>query len=150
VRGADAYCGVCGARQPVAAPGAAIPDYMTGMSSRTASMLCYVPWLGWLAAIVVLASARFRNDTRVRFNAFQGIYLFVAWLIVDRVVSPMLRFGFGFPHFGFFNPYRSMPALLNIAIFAAWVFMIIKASQEELFRLPILGDLADKSVTEQR
>jgi uncharacterized membrane protein len=119
---------------------------MAGVSPRTASLLCYVPMLGWLAAIVVLASARFRYDSKVRFNAFQGIYLFVAWLIV-HAVGPM----FGFSSFwGGSHIYGIVPAVLKAAVFCAWIFMIIKASQDEFFKLPILGDLAEKSVSEQR
>lgn len=141
----DTYCAKCGSRQPGApAPPPAAHDYLTGISSRTASLLCYVPVVGWLAAIVVLASARFRHDPKVRFNAFQGLYLFVAWLIVDWVLSPLfhLPYTFGF--------YHIVPVLMKTAVFGMWIFMIIKTSQDEVFKLPILGDLAEKSVTEQR
>ena len=137
------YCASCGARQPAFAP---VTDYFAGISPRTASLLCYVPILGWIVAIVVLASARFRGDTRVRFNAFQGLYLFVAWLIVDWVLSPL----FGFPHMLGLNLYRIFPALLKAAIFGAWIFMMVKTAQDETYKLPILGDLAAKSVSEQR
>lgn len=135
----DAFCAKCGGRQPVPA---AVPaqDYLGNISPRTASLLCYVPWIGWLASIVVLASARFRNDARVRFDAFQGLYLFVAWLIVESVVSPMFDWPHGGLHIG---------GLFKAVVFAAWVFMIIKASQEQQFKLPVLGELAEKSVIEQ-
>jgi uncharacterized membrane protein len=118
---------------------------MQGISPRTASLLCYIPILGWIVAIVVLASARFRQDARVRFHAFQGLYLFVAWLIVDWVLSPMFGLAFWGPPF-----HRVFPALLKAVIFGAWIFMIVKTSQDETFKLPILGDLAEKSVSEQR
>ena len=139
----DAYCGSCGARQPVSSPAA---DYLHGISPRTASLLCYIPILGWLVAIVVLASARFRGDLRVRFHAFQGLYLFVTWLIVDWVISPL----FSFPSFWGPPFHRMFPALLKIAIFGAWIFMMIKTAHDEQYKLPILGDLAEKSVSEQR
>ncbi len=154
VGAADIYCASCGVRQPLgpSSPHAASPlpppqDYLSGISPRTASLLCYVPVVGWLAAIVVLASARFRYDSKVRFNAFQGLYLFVAWLIVDWVLSPMLWWP---GHLGGPHAFRVIPALMKAVVFGAWIFMIIKASQDELFKLPILGDLAEKSVTEQR
>ncbi len=140
----DVYCGVCGARQPVAA--AAPPaDYLHGMRPRTASLLCYIPILGWIVSIVVLASSRFRSDSRVRFHAFQGLYLFVAWLLVDWVLGPMLSFDFGGPPF-----HRVIPGLMKAVIFVAWIFMMVKTSQDEIYKLPILGDLAEKSVSEQR
>jgi uncharacterized membrane protein len=140
----DAYCAICGARQPSSASSAAPGvEYMQGISPRTASLLCYIPILGWIVAIVVLASARFREDARARFHAFQGLYLFVAWLIVDWVVGPMFRLT-GPPF------HQILPGLLKALIFGAWIFMIIKTAHDEMYKLPILGDLAEKSVSEQR
>jgi len=139
----DVYCANCGAAQPANSP---VSDYLQGISPRTASLLCYVPIIGWIVAIVVLASARFRGDRRVRFNAFQGLYLFVAWLIVDWVLGPI----FSFPRMWGPSIYKIFPVLMKAAIFGAWIFMIIKTAQDELYKLPILGDLAEKSVSEQR
>ena len=45
--------------------------------------------MGWVAAIIVLAADRFRHDRILRFHAFQGLYLFVAWLIADHVLGPV-------------------------------------------------------------
>ena len=143
VASGDTFCASCGARQPAAPPAS---DDLHGIRPRTASLLCYVPLVGWLAAIVVLASTRFRRDPRVRFHAFQGLYLFVAWLIVDWVISPFFRFPV------FFGPPfpRIIPALLRVTIFVAWIFMLVKASHEEHYKLPIVGELAERSVAEQR
>lgn len=139
----DVFCAKCGGRQPQPPP--PISDFMTGMSPRTASLLCYIPVLGWIGAIIVLASTRFRNDPRVRFNAFQGLYLFVAWLLVDWVVSPFFWLPFPGTHL-----HHMVPDLLKLGIFCSWIFMIVKASQDQLYKLPIIGDLAEKSLSEQR
>ena len=139
----DVYCASCGTAQPNISP---VADYMHGISPRTASLLCYIPIVGWIVAIVVLASTRFRDNTRVRFNAFQGLYLFVTWLIVDWVLGPI----FSFPHAWGPNLYRVFPALMKAGIFAAWIVMIVKTAQDEVYKLPILGELAEKSVSEQR
>ena len=139
----DVFCAHCGNRQPETKPAT---DYLQGISPRTASLLCYIPIVGWVVSIVVLASVRYREDAKVRFHAFQGLYLFVAWLIVDWVLSPILSFPHGWgPPF-----YRIVPALMKVAVFGAWVFMIIKTAQDEMYKLPILGELAEKSVSEQR
>jgi uncharacterized membrane protein len=143
VGGQDVFCANCGKQQPQCMP---VSDYLHGISPRTASLLCYIPIVGWIVAIVILASARFRADTRVRFNAFQGLYLFVAWLIVDWVLSPL----FGFPRMWGLGFYRVFPALMKTIILGAWVFMIVKTAQDELYKLPILGELAEKSVSEQK
>src|SRR3954454_15772870 len=99
---ADKFCATCGQRQDPAAwtapgPGFTPPpprppgaDPFSRISPRTASMLCYIPFAGWIAAIVVLASPQFREERLVRFNAFQGLYLFVAWLLIHNVVYPLI------------------------------------------------------------
>jgi uncharacterized membrane protein len=159
----DKFCAVCGARQP-ASPGSAasgagpetgpppLPsaDFLGGVSDKNASLLCYIPWLGWIAAIIVLASARYKRDTaharEVRFNAFQGLYLFVAWLIVDWVISPAIHFG----SIGMGDAFRPLEGLLRVAILAAWIVMLVKVSHSEHYRLPIVGEMAERSVEEQR
>jgi len=137
----DAFCARCGGAQPPAPH--PVADVLSGMSPRTASLLCYIPVLGWLAAIVVLASTRFRHNMTVRFNAFQGLYLFVAWLIVDWVIGPLTIIPTPGPH-------HLVPNLLKVLIFGAWIFMIVKVSHDQVYKLPILGDLAEKSVSEQK
>lgn len=107
-------------------------------------MACYIPIVGWIAAIIVLATSRFQNDRGVRFHAFQGLYLFVVWLLVDWVLEPFVHMVPG-P-----GAMKATTALLHVAIFAAWIWMIIKTSQEQMYRLPIVGELAERSVAEQR
>jgi uncharacterized membrane protein len=144
----DAYCGVCGARQP----GVNQPSRAgEGMSPRTVSILCYIPLVGWIAAIVVLASQRFRDNADVRFNAFQGIYLFVLWLVVDWMFAPFdgLRHIFS-PMRGLVNPFTFFGGALRLVVWGCWIFMMIKVSEGVRFRLPLLGELAERSIAEQR
>lgn len=144
VGGTDTFCAKCGARQAAAGPDPSAHlhgnAFLGGITPRTVAMLCYIPLMGWIPSIFVLAADRFQNDRTARFHAFQGLYLFVVWLLVDWVVSPIFSFG---PDF---NPGH----LLRIAVFGAWVFMLVKTSQQQVFRLPIVGELADRSVAEQR
>jgi uncharacterized membrane protein len=46
--------------------------------------------------------------------------------------------------------HRFFTRALQLLIFAAWVFMIIKVSHDEVYKLPIIGELAERSVSEQR
>ena len=139
----DVYCGACGARQPVAPPPPRTSDdLLSNVSSRNASLICYIPFVGWIPAIVVLASQRFKRDQAVRFHAFQGIYLFVAWLIVDWAVSPFFDDVSGMVNVG-------IGGLLKLALFVVWIYMLIKTSQNETVRLPLLGELAERSIAEQ-
>ena len=138
VKPTDVFCRNCGGRQPVAA--APPVDPVPGLSPRAASILCYIPGVGWIAAVIVLASAKFRDNRAVRFHAFQGLYLFVAWLIVHWVLSPIFH---GLP-----SPVFRVDRMLSAVIIFLWVFMIIKASHEEAYALPIIGELAERSAAE--
>jgi uncharacterized membrane protein len=137
VDAADLYCARCGARQPAALPPKADP--FSSVTPRTASILCYIPGVGWIASIIVLASQRFRTDCIVRFHAFQGLYLFVAWLIEDWVLRPIFS---GIPHV-------HLDGLVKAVLLFMSIFMIVKASKEEAYSLPIIGELAEKSAWER-
>ncbi len=142
---ADVFCAKCGARQPVSAssaPGGPPRggDPLSGVSARTASILSYVPWIGWIAAIVVLSSEKFRHDRNVRFHAFQGLYLFVAALLNQWVLNRWV-WGWSFPRFG-------LSHLISLVLLIAAIFMMVKASREEAYALPIIGELAARSVAE--
>ena len=136
-----AFCYHCGAPQP--RPAAQFSDFLDGISNRTASILCYVPVFGVIPAIVFLAAHRFRTNVRVRFDAFQSLYLFVAWLIISSAIPTLLFTGHGWGIEGAFL------ALFKGAIFVCWIYLLIKAAQEQQVRLPIIGDLAARSTTEQ-
>jgi uncharacterized membrane protein len=111
------------------------------MNYRDAATFCYIPWVGWIASIVVLASTRFRENHQARFHAFQGLYMFVAWLLIDWVADPVFS---SMP-----SPMRHFSGLLKLGVFVAWIFMIVKVRNGEDYRLPVVGDLADRSAHEQ-
>jgi uncharacterized membrane protein len=98
-----------------------------------------VPWVGWIAAIVVLASDRFRHDRTVRFHAFQGLYLFVAWLIADQVMRPLMD---GIAHLHVYQ-------LIEAVLLGMSIFMMVKAAHDQTYSLPLFGELAQRSVSEQ-
>ncbi len=137
------YCGRCGAPQPGPGGSAARPpvsDPLAGIPARTASILCYIPFVGWICAIIVLASLKFRQDRTVRFHAFQGIYLFVATLVADFVMRPMFWLLPGDFH-GF--------QLVQLILIGASIFMMVKASHDERYSLPLFGELAERSLSER-
>jgi uncharacterized membrane protein len=140
----DRYCGRCGGGQPIheqsaAAPGPPPADPLEGLNPRTASILCYIPGIGWIASLIVLASNRFRQDRTVRFHGFQGLYLFVAWLLDDQVLRPIL----------FHVPDLHLHALIQAALLGMSIFMMVKASHNEAYPLPLFGELAQRSVAEE-
>ena len=139
---ADFYCGRCGGKQPVVGgpphPAGSPRDPFTGLNPRTASILCYIPGIGWIASIIVLASDRFRFDRTVRFHGFQGLYLFVAWLLDDLVFRPL------FVHI----PTLHLYSVIQAVLLGMSIFMMVKASHDVAYPLPLFGELAQKSVAE--
>ena len=103
------------------------------------AILCYIPGFGWIGSIIVLASDKFRTNQAVRFHAFQGLYLFVAWLIEDWVLTPIFS---GVPHV-------HVNSIIKAVLLFMSIFMIVKASHEERYSLPIIGEPPEKSVSER-
>ena len=135
----ELYCRRCGARQPVEPPKpASTADPLAGIQPRTASILCYIPGVGWIASIIVLASAKFRRDRTVRFHAFQGLYLFVAWLLDDWVLRPMFLMA----------PSLHVHHIVQALLLGMSIFMMVKASHQEAYPLPLFGELAQRSLAE--
>ena len=128
VGSADVFCGKCGARQREGAASAVRTDFLSGLNPRTASLLCYVPIVGWIACIIMLAAPRFQHDRTVRFHAFQGLYLFVVWLLVSWVVSPFVNVAGGVAG----AELHLVKSVLHLAVLCAWIFMLIKTSRGAL------------------
>jgi uncharacterized membrane protein len=114
---------------------------MAGWPDNKVAGLCYIPFVGWVFGIVVLASERFRNATEVRFHAFQGLYLFVVYLILQWVFDPLASHN---------QAMRQITDLIQFVLIGGGIFMLVKTNQGSLIRLPFLGELADKSVSEQK
>lgn len=133
----DAFCGRCGTRQPINSVPAS--DAFERISPRTASICCYIPAIGWVACIIVLASQKFRHNRTVRFHAFQGLYLFVASLLNDWVLQPITQ---QVPHF-------RIHGLVEVVLLFMSIFMIVKVAHNEVYSLPLFGELAERSVAEE-
>jgi uncharacterized membrane protein len=149
----DQFCGSCGLRQTGPAQTAgqagganAASDPLRNVSPRTAAIFCYIPVVGWIMSVVILASPSFAKDRILRFHAFQGIYLFVAWLLIQWVVEPM----FGWMDYPGGRVLRFATHVLEMAVYAAWIWMLVKTSQQQFYSLPLIGELAERSVAEQR
>jgi len=140
VKETDTFCGRCGSQQPAGnTPPPAPIDPISSLNPRTASILCYIPAVGWIACIVVLAAERFRHQRTVRFHAFQGLYLFVAWLMNDWVFRPMVSM---------MVPTLHLQGIVQAVLLGMSIFMMVKASHDEPYALPLFGELAQRSVAE--
>ncbi len=108
-----------------------ISNVSTQLPENLAGMLAYfiVP------AIVFLFVRPFNRNRFVRFHSFQCL-LTVAVLVVLQL---------GLALFGKLLPLLvlSLYGLLLLADFALWLLLLFKAYQHELFKLPVIGNLAE-------
>jgi uncharacterized membrane protein len=97
----------------------------TGLPKNTAAALSYV--LGWLTGIVFLL---IEKEPFVRFHAMQSIITFGILTILSFV-----------PLIGWI-----LSPLVMIVGFVLWLVLIFKAYQGEKFKLPVVGDFAEKQL----
>ncbi len=139
------FCAKCGTplsdaagTPPAAEPYSAPSAQAGGLTENVAGALCYA--VGLITGVLFLALSPYNKSKFVRFHAFQSIFLHVAWIafwIVDTIVMIVLP-----------SVFWSLNGLLwvvvSLAGLAAWIFCIVKAYNHERFKLPIIGDLAEK------
>ena len=142
------FCPKCGSPLP-AAGGAtgttsAVPPaaqvQSSGMTNNMASALCYL--LGLLTGILFLVLEPYNKDKTIRFHAFQSIFFNVALIAVDIVLTILSSIIVHIPFFGWLI--ILLWPIFGLACLALWAFLIYKAYNNEKFKLPIIGDLAEK------
>jgi uncharacterized membrane protein len=112
------------------------------MTSNVAGCLAYI--LGFITGIVFLVLDPYKNDKFVRFHAFQSIFYSVV-VIAFHIVWAILTGILGILSLGFLSLIMVMISLLVSLVFLAYaIFMMYKAYQNELYKAPIIGDLAAK------
>jgi len=112
------------------------------MTDNVAGLLCYV--FGLITGVLFLVIEPYNKNPFVRFHAFQSIFynLFVIALsIVFGIISGIMLAALPFAIWGLWH---LVVMLVWLAIFAGWVMLLIKAYQGARFKLPVIGDLAEK------
>jgi len=100
-----------------------------------------VAYLTLVPAIVFLFLEPFKRNLFVRFHAFQHLFLWLAgfafgiaavilWMVLQLI--PFMRV-LVFPFAG----------LIGLAWFFVWLLLVVKAYRHEMFKLPVVGDLAE-------
>jgi len=100
--------------------------------------------LGFITGIIFLVIEPYKNDKFVRFHAFQSIFfnvaLIVFWIAYMIVVSIL-----SFVTLGIIAMVMGLVGfLIWLAILAYWIFLMYKAYNNELYKIPFIGDLAAK------
>ncbi len=112
-----------------------------GIDENIEAALAYL--FGIVSGIAVLIFEK--NSRFVRFHAAQSIMLFLGYLILKVLVSISLLPFFLIPGAGVWLA-AVIDRLVNALFLVAWVVCMVKALMGDLFRLPVLGDIAEKIV----
>ena len=104
-----------------------------GLADNVASALAYIPLLGGLFFLFV---APYNQNRKVRFHAWQSLFLFAALFVLRWVLDLLLPLRLSL----------RLENLVGIAATALWIFLIYKAYNNEKVVLPVIGPLAEKQV----
>jgi len=103
-----------------------------GMEENIEGALCYV--LGWVTGIVFYLLEK--ENKFVRFHAMQSILVFLPLSVIYWIFGWMLWW---IPFIGW-----AISILIGLLMFILWIVLMIKAYQGEMFKLPVVGDMAEK------
>jgi uncharacterized membrane protein len=103
------------------------------LAENLAGMLAYFTII---PAIIFLLIEPYNRNRFVRFHSFQCLFTAAA-LIVLHICLSFISYALPLVMFPILG-------LLGLAELALWLLLVIKAYQHEMFKLPIVGDLAEK------
>lgn len=135
------FCGSCGQRVGASAAGGAAPPAAGGLTENVAGLLCYI--LGFITGILFLVLEPHSRNRFVRFHAFQSIFLSVAWFGVMIVQSVVNGIAISIS-WGLLGLFGLLWTIVGLGFLALVIVCMVKAYQGQRFKLPIIGDLAEK------
>lgn len=116
---------------PPPIPSQATERSSTGLDANIAGALAYL--FGFISGIAFLV---LEKDSRfVRFHAMQSTIFSVAWIIGQVVFTAI-------PFIGWV---LLLPVWWALGV-VLWVFLMFKAFQNERYKLPYIGDIAEQQV----
>lgn len=105
-------------------------ETVLGIGENLEAALCYV--LGFLSGIFFLLMEK--DNKFIRFHALQSLITFLGFFIIVSIIGWI-------PIIGWLISLLSAPISLIIA-----VFLMYKAYQGEVFKLPRIGDFAEEKI----
>jgi uncharacterized membrane protein len=111
-----------------------------GMRARTAGWLSYL--LGWVTGLIFFLMEK--ENRFVRFHAMQSILFFGGLSILEAVIR-FFETVFSYslvPIFGF----GVISSVVGLVSFICWIVLMVRASKGMYYKLPVIGDYADKLI----
>ena len=136
------FCPKCGAAIGASGPtGGTAPASAQagGLTENVACMLCYL--FGWVTGLIFLVLAPYNTNRKIRFNAFQAIFLSVGIIAVYIVMAILIGILHAIP--GLAVIALALYPLISLAILGVTIFLMFKAYNNEKIVLPVIGPLAE-------
>lgn len=101
-----------------------------GLTPNVAAALSYV--FGFISGIIIFMMEK--ENRFIRFHAMQSIFLSAIFFVLTVILD--------------FIPFIGWVViqLLSLVFIICWIIAIIKAAQGVYFKIPLIGDLADKQI----
>ena len=116
-----------------------------GVDTNVGAMLCYLPIcaISLIYSIIVLVTEK--NNKFVRFHAFQSLLLTAVYIVVIFAVMLVGGVIVGVSGSGIMASLLFLVyGVVILAFLALMIFGCIKAYGGNTFKLPVVGDMADK------
>ena len=133
-------CGSCGkaAVQPVGGGAAAVPAPAAGTGGLTDNVAGLLAYITIIPAIIFLVIEPYNCNRFVRFHAFQSIFFCVACIALSIVMSIIGMV----PMVGLLTLF--LWPIVGLGLLVVWVVLLLKAYQGQMFKLPLIGNMAEK------
>jgi uncharacterized membrane protein len=119
------------------------PGTTGAIKDNIAAALAYVTFI---PAIVFLLVEPFKRNRLIRFHSFQCIFVWIAAVVISVVLKLVFAVLSFIPLLGHLMMLlASMIIALGCAIL--WIVLLVKALQGEFFKLPFIGDLAERQAS---
>jgi uncharacterized membrane protein len=124
----SAFCPHCGVNTTTGAA-ASIPSQQGGLSETAAGAVAYITII---PAIIFLVMEPYNRSSFIRFHSWQSIFLGVTAAVVHTILAviPILGWILLLP--------------VSLAFLGLWIFVIIKASRGERYKIPFIGNFAEQ------
>ncbi len=111
-----------------------------GVRARTAGWLSYL--LFWVTGLIFFLLEK--ENRFVRFHAMQSILFFGGLSILEAIIrffETLFSYSL-FPFFGF----SVISSVVGLVWFVCWIVLMVRASKGIYYKLPVIGDFADKLI----
>ena len=114
-----------------------------GLDTNVGALLCYLPICGinLIYSIIVLVTEK--DNRFMRFNAFQSL-LMIGGLVVGCVAVTIVSIILAFVSSTLSILFGFATWLVALAFIGLAIFMCVKAYGGSQFKLPVIGDMAEK------